>query len=74
MERKPPRTLVIALLLQALVLGCVPESEERDTTPPTAPVLKSRSVDSLYAETGIRPEPGTDAQSYRIRLEWYRNL
>lgn len=74
MEQKPPRIFVIAMLLQALMLGCVPEGEERDTTPPTAPVLKSRSVDSLYAETGIRPEPVTDAQSYWIRLEWYRNL
>lgn len=73
MEQKPPRTLVIVLLLQALALGCVPEGEERDTTPPTAPILKSRSVDSLYAETGIRPEPGTDVRSYWIRLEWYRN-
>jgi hypothetical protein len=57
-----------------LALSCVPEGEDRDTTPPATPNLKPRSMDSLYAETGIRPEPGTDAASYWIRVEWFPNL
>jgi hypothetical protein len=64
---------VVAVLFAALVAGCGQDSEDADTTPPVAPVLKPRSLDSLYAETGIRPEPGTTPREYFIRIEWYRN-
>jgi hypothetical protein len=37
------------------------------------PVLKPHSVETDYAETGIRPEAVTDPRNYWIRLDWYRN-
>jgi len=64
---------VIAWIPLLYLSGCVPEGEDVDTTPPAQPILKPRSVDSLYAETGIRPEAVTDARNYWIRIEWYRN-
>lgn len=70
---KPNGTFAIVLLLLVFMAGCGEDSEDADTTPPVAPTLKARSINSLYAETGIRPEPWTTGGDYWIRVEWYPN-
>jgi hypothetical protein len=55
-----------------LMIGCGEDSPDTDSTPPVTPVLKPRSADSLYEESGIRPEP-SGVQAYWIRVEWYPN-
>ena len=64
--------LMAVLGFLILMAGCGEDSPDTDATPPTAPVLKPRSVDSLYEERGIRPE-ASGVLSYWIRLEWYLN-
>lgn len=73
MERNGILIGVVTLLLAILAAGCGGDSEDADTTPPVAPTLKPRSADSLYAQTGIRPEAGVTDREYFIRVEWYRN-
>jgi hypothetical protein len=55
-----------------LIAGCGEDNPGGDATPPTTPVLKPRSVDSLYEEAGIRPE-AANVLNYWIRVEWYLN-
>lgn len=73
MRRNGIHGAILATLLSLLAASCGYNSEDTDTTPPVTPVLKPRSVDSLYAETGIRPEAGTSPWEYAIRIEWYPN-
>jgi hypothetical protein len=70
------RFVLFALIAVDLICwaGCAPEGEAVDTTPPAKPVLKPHSVETDYAETGIRPEAVTDPRNYWIGVEWYRNL
>ena len=64
--------LMAVLGFLILMAGCGEDSPDSDATPPTTPVLKPRSVDSLYEEAGIRPE-AANSLNYWIRVEWYLN-
>ncbi len=69
------RQLVVLMAILGffiLMAGCGEDSSDTDATPPTTPVLKPRSVDSLYEEAGIRPE-AFNVLNYWIRVEWYLN-
>src|SRR5512142_1060875 len=64
---------VLLMLLAAWIAGCGENASSRDDVAPVPPRIVTRSADNVYAQTGIRAQPASRDDQYRVRIEWYPN-